>query len=242
MKLPLLAALLAFALSAVSASAVSNAGSFAQVTSTLTLTADSIGVPTVLKNGNKETKATWTTYKVTNAAILAECQRQGLLTAGSVAGWKIFAVFGQGGSLTGFVINNGLQTLWIDSVIAVSRTDVRGFATKGKWVETSTGGLVSGATTYLDGIKLSVSIGGVTYHSTCAPQITDKVVSFGVLSGPVWRPSGFSLAVVGLSNDSEQNESILRGSLTISNVKANWDLGLSLLGFPGFGENDGPDA
>jgi hypothetical protein len=231
MKLQLVSAFLAL-VSAVFA-AGENRGSFASVTSTLTLTNSTIAAPTVLPNGNKQTISTWNTYKVTNAAILAECQRQGLLTSGTVEGWRIYAIF-DSDELSGFAISNGLQTLWIDSVIRVSRGGQTGFAAKGKWVNDTQDRKVSGSTTYLDGFVLTVSIGGVDYLATCAPLITDKVVTFGVLADPVWRPNAFVISPVGISDTEEGSGAILRGSLSIAAARSNWDLKLSLLGFPGF--------
>jgi hypothetical protein len=226
----LLASFLLFAASAFGAALP---GSYALVTSTLTVTSTTEAAPTTLRNGDKQTVATWATRKVTNAVIVAEAQRQGLLTAGDISGWKVYAIF-DASALSGFVISNGLKTLWIDSVISVSRADVSGFATKGKWVRTTTGDLVSGGTTYLDGFLLRVSLDGVTYVSTCAPQITDKVVIFWPLSGPVWRPAAFNIAVVGLPDMEDSEAGVMRGTLNIAAARAEWNLGLGLLGFPGF--------
>ena len=234
MKSKLLAAFVAFA----SFSFAGQPGSYALVTSSLVLTTGVDAPATTLPNGNKQTVASLVTLKVTNAAILAEAQTQGLIPAGSLEGWKIYAIFGTS-DLRGFVASNGLKTVWIYDVIDVTRySDISGFAAKGKWVKNTEGDLVSGGSTYTDGFKVSVNLGGVVYHSTCAPTITDKIVTFGTLSEPVWRPGAFRINVVGLAEtpDDGPREGILSGGLTIAAAKANYNLSLSLLGFPGYNE------
>ena len=211
-------------------------GSFAPVTSMLTLTDFTVSPATVLTNGNKQYTATETVFKVTTAAILAECQRQNILTVGNVSGWRLFAVFNGNGTLVGFVINNGLDTIPIKSVIGIRRSVLNGFSTKGKWQENTAGTTISGSTTYLSGYILDVTIDGITYTSTVVSKITDKVVTFGVLSDPVWRPAAYKITVAGISSDEAGDGRLLQGSLSIAAAKANWNLGLSLLGFPGFAD------
>lgn len=220
--------LIALFFAAASAAFASNAGSFAPVTVALTIT-DSVGSPPqVLKDGARRTVSSFTTVKVTNAAILAECQRQGILTAGSVAKWKIVLVNGASGGPVGFAINNGVSTLWIPSVISFDGAS-GGYAVKGSWVDDSKGVRQSGATSFKSGEVIRVSVNDVTYVSTIIQNAADKVVTFGVLAAPIWVTGPWKANIAGVPSEGDER-SVMEGALSFGAPTASYDLRLKLLG------------
>ncbi len=191
-------AFLAFIVTAVTGFAAP--GSYQVVTLALTNSVTESNPQTLLSNGNKVQSNKVVLYKITNVAILSEAQRIGLLTEGSLTGWKIVLVWDQDGNQEGFYAFNGLSQVSLDSIIRIDPTmgeDVE----SGKWVRNTSDRIISGSktNTYAQVIGLSDTVDD--YLGMATAKIKYTIKDMGVF-GVVWLPGAFrTSAIAGYGTD-----------------------------------------
>lgn len=182
-------------------------GSFCKATFSFTIkttrdTADVVNLDGSITEGVKIK-----TTKVGNLQLLAEAQRQGILTAGSLSGWVIRTMH-DADAFIEVVATNGAQMVSLKPVIHITGL---GVAEKGTWVRRS-GQIRSGNLTAESAAYIRFTIGKKTYETVghFVGGETVKRVSSGQY---VWVNTGnTSKSVVGAG----PNYELVTGSIVIA--------------------------
>ncbi len=182
-------------------------GSYSVLTFALTASA-SFDVPdVVLKNGNKQQGLKEQTVRVTNATILSEAQSQGYLTAGSLEGWQIVAVY-DADNFRGFYAKKPGQSVAIPGVISVL-TDFQGGTESGKWIRNTQGNLISGTKTNKEVVLISITLGGTEYVGSVLVSSVEKIYDMG--TGIIWATQPFKTSSFASAGD---DGSIMGGTIS----------------------------